>query len=100
MGAPPGEHKHSRDEEAAHDFPWVFLAVQVIFIVWIILGINSAGDSNDCSGLTGDALKACRDAGDVGTTIGVGLVIGLWAAVDIILGISYLVFRLGRRERS
>ncbi|WP_406123748.1 hypothetical protein OHQ89_16260 [Streptomyces canus] len=81
-------------------FPWVFLVVQVIFIVWIILGINSAGDSNDCSGLTGDALKVCRDAGDAGTAIGVGLVIGLWAAVDIILGISYLVFRLGRRERS
>ncbi|MFD5007191.1 hypothetical protein ACFWMV_30355 [Streptomyces mutabilis] len=40
----------------------------------------------------------CEDAGDVGTTLGVGLIIALWAAVDIILGFTYVVFRLARRR--
>jgi hypothetical protein len=48
--------------------------------------------------MTGDALKTCKDAGDVGTTIGVGLIIGLWAAVDVILGFTYVVYRLASRR--
>ncbi|MGW4892284.1 hypothetical protein ACWEQL_08450 [Kitasatospora sp. NPDC004240] len=76
------------------------MAVQALFVIWIIAGVNNASDSTskDCSGLTGQALKTCQDAGSVGTAIGVGLVIGLWAAVDIILGITYLIYRLNRRE--
>ncbi|MGW0424098.1 hypothetical protein [Streptomyces sp. NPDC003015] len=81
-------------------FPWVFLAVQALFVIWISVGVNTAGDSNDCSGLTGDALQLCRDAGNAGTAIGVGLVIALWVAADVILGISYLVFRLSRKDRT
>ncbi|MFD3939116.1 hypothetical protein ACFWSF_09270 [Streptomyces sp. NPDC058611] len=49
--------------------------------------------------MTGDALRLCQDAGDVGTAIGVGLIIALWAAVDVILGITYAVYRLSRRQR-
>ncbi|MFE1797763.1 hypothetical protein ACFW9L_16555 [Streptomyces sp. NPDC059517] len=79
-------------------FLWVFLAVQILFLVWIISGsVSASGTSNDCQGLTGDALSLCEDAGDVGTAIGVGLIIALWAAVDIILGISYIVYRLATR---
>ncbi|MEU3896409.1 hypothetical protein [Streptomyces sp. NPDC045251] len=40
----------------------------------------------------------CEDASDAGTAIGVGLVIALWAAVDVILGLTYIVFRLARRR--
>ncbi|MDO0911111.1 hypothetical protein QQM39_09670 [Streptomyces sp. DT2A-34] len=74
--------------------------MQALFLIWIIVGVNEAGDDPSCEGLTGEALELCRDAGDVGTAIGVGLVIGLWAAVDIILGITYAIFRLSRRQRS
>lgn len=82
-------------------FLWIFLAVQALFLLWIIMGVNSASDDDpDCEGLTGDALKLCQDAGDVGTAIGVGLIIGLWAAVDIILGVTYGIYRLSRRPRS
>ncbi|MFJ8464180.1 hypothetical protein [Streptomyces swartbergensis] len=80
-------------------FLWVFLAVQALFLIWIIVGVNEAGDDPSCEGLTGEALELCRDAGDVGTAIGVGLVIGLWAAVDIILGITYGIYRLGQRRQ-
>ncbi|GGQ56352.1 hypothetical protein Saso_70170 [Streptomyces asoensis] len=43
-------------------------------------------------------MKLCEDASEVGTTIGVGLIIGLWAAVDIILGFTYVVYRLANRR--
>jgi len=73
--------------------------VQIVFLLWVILGANSgSGTPAECRGLTGQDLQNCKDAGNVGTTIGVGLIIALWAAVDIILGISYFVFRLGSRR--
>lgn len=80
-------------------FLWVFLAVQVLFLCWVITGAASgSGTPAGCRGLTGDDLTLCEDADDTGTAIGVGLVIALWAAADIILGLTYLVFRLARRR--
>jgi hypothetical protein len=34
----------------------------------------------------------------VGTAVGAGLIVLLWVVVDVILGISYAVFRLARRS--
>lgn len=68
-------------------FPWIFLAIQILFLIWIIAGANSGGDCPP--GREG----AC----EAGTAIGVGLIIALWVAVDIILALTYLVFRLFRR---
>lgn len=77
-----------------HVFRWIFLAVQALFVAWIVVGASSAGSgSTACAKLTGEALKTCQDAGTAGTAIGVGLVIFLWAAVDVILGVTYLIFR-------
>jgi hypothetical protein len=76
-------------------FPWVFLAVQTVFLAWVVLGGNAA-QSVDCSNLTPEA---CQTARDVGTTVGLGLIIGLWVAVDFILGISYAVYRYAKRDR-
>jgi hypothetical protein len=73
--------------------------MQVLFVIWIITGVGAANDDPSCEGLTGDALELCRDAGDVGTAIGVGLIIVLWAAVDVILGITYGVYRLSQRRQ-
>ncbi|WP_344016812.1 hypothetical protein [Streptomyces thermospinosisporus] len=42
--------------------------------------------------MTGDELELCRDAGFIGTTTGAGLLVGLWVAVDVILGFSYLIY--------
>lgn len=68
-------------------FPWVFMGIQIIFLVWVIVGANSGGS---CPPQQEDACEA-------GTAIGVGLIIALWVAVDIILALTYLVFRLFRR---
>lgn len=78
-------------------FLWIFLAVQLLFLIWVIMGASSgAGTPEDCGNLS---LQDCNDAESVGTAIGVGLIIALWAAADVILGITYLIYRVSRRPR-
>lgn len=81
-------------------FMWFFLAVQAIFLIWIITGASSSGGATakSCAGQVGQALQTCQDASHVGTGIGVALIIILWCVVDVILGITYLVVRLARRR--
>jgi hypothetical protein len=49
---------------------------------------------NDCVVHGANGLRA---AGEVGTTIGVGLVIGVWLGVDFLLGLTYGIYRLAKR---
>lgn len=76
-------------------FLWVFLAIQVLFLIWVIAGASSgAGQPEDCGTL--DA-ELCNDAADVGTAIGVFMVVILWCIVDFLLGVGYLIYRLAKR---
>jgi uncharacterized membrane protein len=76
-------------------FMWVFLAIQVLFLVWAIAGAASgSGQPADCGTLDADT---CNTASDVGTGIGVALIVGLWMFVDFGLGVAYAVYRLARR---
>ena len=72
-------------------FMWVFLAVQLLFVIWLIAGVNNASDN--CSGRVGDALTLCQNATGVGTGIGIFLILILWTIVDVILGVTYLITR-------
>lgn len=75
-------------------FMWTFLAVQILFILWLATGIAAvSGGPEDCTGL--DA-QTCQDAHDAGAAIGAGLILAIWAAVDTILGITYAIVRLAR----
>ena len=77
-------------------FLWVFLAVQVLFIVWIITGVASGGGNpTDCGTL--DA-ETCNAAENVGTGIGVALIVGVWVVVDFLLAVVYGVYRLAKRS--
>ncbi|WP_327402407.1 hypothetical protein OG194_21250 [Streptomyces sp. NBC_01288] len=104
QGVPPGQPPYQRQaaplpRKRHRVFFWVFLSVQILFLIWVITGAASgSGTPDSCQGMTGDALKTCNDAGNVGTAIGVGLIIGLWAAADVILGITYMVYRLASRQ--
>lgn len=72
-------------------FTWVILAINALFLIWVIVGAASgAGNATNCGSLN---QQTCNDAAHAGTAIGVGLVIFLWAAVDVILGIIWLVTR-------
>ena len=60
-------------------FVWVFLAVQVIFLGWVIyagVSLPQSGPSN-----------------------GVAIQMGLWALTDVILGVIYLIRQLPRTPR-
>lgn len=77
-------------------FMWTFLAVQALFIIWLATGIAAvSGGPEDCTGL--DA-QTCQDAHDAGAAIGAGLILAVWAAVDIVLGVTYGIVRLSRRR--
>lgn len=75
--------------QSRHIFRWVFLAVNVLFLVWLIAGVGSV-DTTPPAGANAEAFEA-------GTAIGAGvgamMIIFLWVSVDVILGIGYLVFR-------
>jgi hypothetical protein len=76
-------------------FTWVILAINVLFLAWVIGGIASSAAGQDCGSLS---VEACTAAGQIGTGIGVALIIGLWVAVDLILGLLWLITRPKRRD--
>lgn len=77
-------------------FLWVFMVVQVLFIIWIVAGISGgSGTPDDCGSL--DA-ELCNDASDVGTGIGVFLVFVFWVIVDFLLAVTYGIYRLAKRN--
>ena len=77
-------------------FLWTFLVIQVLFLIWIITGVASTGSTPADTGgvLTPEEANSARDAG---AAIGVLLIVGLWAVVDLILGITWAVVKLARR---
>jgi hypothetical protein len=82
-------------------FTWIILAVNVLFLVWLITGVGGAADqAEDCTALVGNAKDLC-EAGNAGTAVGAGIgaaiILFLWALVDVILGILWLVTRPKRR---
>lgn len=86
---PPAQPKKKR-----RVFLWIFLAVNLLFIIWIIGGIASGGDASDCGSLS---QEDCQAASDVGTGIGVFLILVLWVIVDVLLFIPWVIYKLARR---
>ncbi len=60
-------------------FLWVFLAIQVIFLGWVIYAGVSLPQSGPSNGLA--------------------IQIGLWVLTDLLLGVIYLICQLRRRPR-
>ena len=98
-------------------FLWVFLAIQAIFILWLITGLASKGSGPSIASQTAsacanggwqalfkshtDCMKhyavALHDAGNAGKGLGAAIIILFWMVVDVILGISYGVYKLAHR---
>jgi len=97
-------------------FLWVFLAIQVIFIIWLITGLASKGPATGaqvaqlCSGTGWQGLyssyAACvkgnasllAGASDTGKAIGAGLIVIVWVVVDFLTALTYGIYRLARRS--
>jgi uncharacterized membrane protein len=91
-----GETRSAEPKKKRRVFLWFFLAIQVLFIIWIIGGASTgAGTPTDCEGLSEEA---CNAASDIGTSIGVALIIGVWVVVDFLLAVIYGVYRLATRR--
>jgi len=67
---------------------WLFIIFNILMLIWVIAGFGVAGDSMDQS-----INEAERAGAAIGSTIGVGLIIMLWALGDVILGIMVLLTR-------
>jgi hypothetical protein len=96
-------------------FLWVFLAIQVLFIAWVIsAAVTGTGpsasdvaqgcDNGAWQGLFtshADCVKhyavALSDAGNTGKGIAVALIVVIWVIVDFLVGLTYGIYRLARR---
>lgn len=89
-----GERKKKR-----RVFLWVFLAIQVVFLVMVIAGAASNEPPSRPPGYTDAQYEQLDDAGKAGTTIGVAFIVLMWAATDIIVGGTYAIYRLVKRGK-
>lgn len=71
-------------------FTYVILAFNLAMIAWIASAAAATNSGvNDCTGQ--QYSDACKAGTEVGGTIAIGLIIGVWVAGEIILGILWLV---------
>jgi hypothetical protein len=124
QGYPPQPGYYPQPQAQPHPrrkrriFLWVFLAIQALFLIWLVTGlatVNTAAPASqvsaacyhhawwplfksqaDCVTHFGGALT---DAGDAGKAIGAGLIVVFWCVVDVILGVTYGVYKLSTRGR-
>lgn len=75
---------------------WIIVVVNILFAAWIIGGIGAAADT--CAGKTGDELEWCQAGAAIGGTAAVGIIVFFWVAVDMVLGIVWLVTGKSGRE--
>jgi hypothetical protein len=95
-GEPSASSHAAEPKKKKRIFLWFFMAVQVLFIIWIIAGAGgSSGDATDCGSLS---QETCNDAEDIGTGIGVAIVIVFWVVVDFLLAVIYGIYRLAKRN--
>jgi hypothetical protein len=73
-------------------FTWFILIINVLFLSLIVsIGIDSAGIDPACKSLTGGVLEFCDDVAEAGNWRAIEKGIIYWAAVDIVLGVLWLV---------
>jgi hypothetical protein len=96
-------------------FLWVFLAIQALFITWLIVGGVSAGGTSvdpdvasacsngqwhvlysshaECVSQMGDLYNSAKG---IGTGIGLAMIVGLWMVTDFLVGGGYAIYRLAK----
>jgi hypothetical protein len=104
----PWHREPAKPRRRRRIFLWAFLAVQALFVFLVILQAASGGNIHAeaaayCHAHPSQFLPFSQcvsdygDGGKVGTAIGAGLLVVLWAVADIIMGTGYVVYRLAKR---
>ena len=70
-------------------FTWFILLVNILFLVWFIVAMRTV-DSSTCDGLN---TTDCEGVKSLGGGVGGFLIIFIWLAVDVVLGIIWIVTR-------
>ena len=76
---------------------WVIIAVQVLFLIWLGSVFNSV--SGNCADeVTQSGQDACAAGTAIGAGIGVMFILFLWAMIDVILGVTWVVTNKNKRS--
>ena len=69
-------------------FKWLFIIFNILMLVWIISALVGGGE------IVNDATNEYEEAGAaLGTALGMGVIITVWALGDVILGLFVLFTR-------
>lgn len=71
-------------------FSYVIIAFNLLMLVWLVTGVSSVAHQSCDPALSA---QACTAAKQLGGGIGAALIIGLWVAGEVILGVLWLVTR-------
>ena len=72
---------------------WLILAFNSWMTIWLVSRLIEARTAS-CGGLSGSNLDACEVGTVVGASIGTGLILTVWAAIDVILMVVWITTRL------
>lgn len=65
-----------------------FIAFNALMLIWLVAGMNAASEH-----VASASSEAQRAGAEIGTAIGASMVIGVWAAGAIVLGLFVLLTR-------
>jgi len=74
---------------------WIFIGFNILMIIWVFAGFGAASDS-----MENTANDAERAGAAIGSTIGMGLNVVLWALGDIILWVFVFFSRRQKIKES
>jgi hypothetical protein len=85
-----GQPPQGQPRKRRRVFMWVILGINALFLIAVIavLGMESS-----CQGMTGDELSACQAGEGIGKGAVFLFLLFVWALVDIVLGVIFLVTR-------
>jgi hypothetical protein len=70
-------------------FSWFILVVQVPFAIWLFGSLVSSDTKTTCP--QGQFEEFCHAGEAIGTTVAVAFILLIWALVDVILGVCWMV---------
>lgn len=78
---------------------WFVLVVQGLFIWWLIAGMSNVSQQTaECANQAYS--DACEAGTAIGASIGIGMIIFLWALIDVILGVIWMVTNKTRLPKA
>lgn len=69
-------------------FKWTFILFNIAMVVWLVSYFGLVGE-----GASAPMSEAEQAGTAIGATIGTGLILGFWAAGDVVLGLLVLLTR-------